>query len=411
MKKLFFLFLAFCLNNNLYSQKNKKIPKAIFIIVDGISADIIEQLNIPTLKEISKVGGYARAHVGGDKGTYSETPTISAVGYNSLLTGTWVNKHNVTGNDILAPNYNYWNIYRFFQTQFPNKKTAIFSTWIDNRTKLIGSDSAKAGNIMPHTVFDGMEKDTINFPHDTSGYHFNVIDKAVAVRAAVSIQKDAPDLSWVYLEYTDEIGHMHGNGALFNKAVEMLDDKLKDIWEAIKFREKNFNEDWQIWITTDHGREDNGYHHGGQSDRERSTWFVTNAKNLNNYFFKGNPGIVDIMPTIAKHVGIKIPKDKLYEIDGISLTGKISATHPTAQIKDDNIVLTWKAANKNGVVKFWVTNTNNFAKGKKDEYRIIDKTLVKNEKIIIPLNNRKENFYKIVMEFPNNLLTKWIIIK
>lgn len=81
------------------------------------------------------------------KGGYSETPTISAVGYNSLLTGTWVNKHNVFGNDIKAPNYNYPTIFRLFKNQFPNKKTAVFSTWEDNRTKLIGENLDATGKI------------------------------------------------------------------------------------------------------------------------------------------------------------------------------------------------------------------------------------------------------------------------
>ena len=77
------------------------------MIADGISADVIERLDPPALKSISEVGGYARAHVGGEKDGYSQTPTISAVGYNSLLTGTWVNKHNVWDNDIAEPNYSY----------------------------------------------------------------------------------------------------------------------------------------------------------------------------------------------------------------------------------------------------------------------------------------------------------------
>ena len=80
-----------------------------------------------------------------------------------------------------------------------------------------------------------------------------------------------------------------------------------------------------LWITTDHGREDNGYHHGGQTERERTTWIATNAKDLNEYFKYGNPGIVDIMPSMAKHLGIEIPREKLIEVDGVSLTGKLSA--------------------------------------------------------------------------------------
>src|SRR4051812_41604737 len=84
----------------------QKTKKALFIIVDGIPADVIEKVATPNLNLIAKQGKYLRAHVGGDKDTYSQTPTISAVGYNSLLTGTWVNKHNVWDNDIKDPNYN-----------------------------------------------------------------------------------------------------------------------------------------------------------------------------------------------------------------------------------------------------------------------------------------------------------------
>ncbi len=85
------------------------------MIADGIPADLIQQLPMPNLQALSKEGGFVKAYVGGEKDGYSQTPTISAVGYNSLLTGTWVNKHNVWDNDIVAPNYNYWNIYRFFK--------------------------------------------------------------------------------------------------------------------------------------------------------------------------------------------------------------------------------------------------------------------------------------------------------
>jgi hypothetical protein len=347
--------------------------------------------------------------VGGEKNAYSQTPTISAVGYNSLLTGTWVNKHNVWGNEIEAPNYNYWNIYRLFKTQYPNKTTAIYSTWIDNRIKLIGTDAKEADNIMPDIIYDGMELDTVNFPHDDYGYFYNVIDDSVINRTAASIKKDAPDLSWVYLEYTDEMGHRHGNGDTRSNAVKLLDDKLKRLWDAIQYREKIFNEDWQLWITTDHGRENNGYHHGWQSDRERTTWIATNAKNLNNYFFKMTPGIVDIMPSIAKHLGIVIPKEKLMEVDGISLTGKISAIDADAKRNGTSIEITWKPLDKTGVAKIWVATTNEFKKGGTDNYRLMKEVPVAAGKANIDVKKIPSEFYKVVIELPYNFLNRWII--
>lgn len=390
---------------------SQKTHKTVFVIADGIPADLIERLPMPALKEITKHGGYTRAHVGGDKGAYSETPTISSNGYNSLLTGTWVNKHNVWDNDIKEPNYNYWNIYRLFKTQYPQKKTGIYSTWIDNRTKLVGSDAAAAGNIQPDYIFDGMELDTVHYPHDTNGYFYNVIDDAVAKAAAASIKKDAPDLSWVYLEYTDEMGHRHGNGDSLTNAVQLLDGKLKMLWDAIEYRQQNFNEEWQIWITTDHGREDNGYHHGGQTDRERTIWIATNAKDLNEYFFKGNPAIVDIMPSMAKHLGVKIPVERLREIDGVALTGPISATAIKTILQNNSIAISWKPWIKNGKAKIYISTSNHFKEGGKDEYKLIKEVAVANEKTMIDVTNMPSGFYKIVMVFPYNVLNRWIVKK
>src|ERR1700761_3272784 len=116
IKYLLFLLLLVTLNG--FAQTRTK--KAVFIIADGIPADVIEKLNTPNLKLIAAKGAYIRAHVGGEKGGYSQTPTISANGYNSLLTSTWVNKHNVWGNDIKAPDYNYWTIFRMFKNSFPD---------------------------------------------------------------------------------------------------------------------------------------------------------------------------------------------------------------------------------------------------------------------------------------------------
>jgi len=413
MKKIAMKFICVSLlltwiSSSLSAQKTRK---AIFVIADGIPADVIERLKTAALGEIGREGGYTRAFVGGEKNGYSQTPTISAVGYNSLLTGTWVNKHNVWDNDIAAPNYSYWNIFRLFKAQYPQKKTAVFSTWLDNRTKLVGSEAKGAGNLQPDYYLDGLELDTVHYPHDTAGYFYHPIDETIVDTTASYIKQKAPDLTWVYLEYTDEMGHRHGNSKIFDDAVVMMDQQIKRIWEAIQYREKNFNEDWVIYITTDHGRGDNGYHHGGQSERERTTWIVTNAKGLNERFKEEQPGIVDIMPSLASFLNVDIPKDKLMEIDGVSLAGKLSVTSLKTDLVNDAIEVKWNVINKDGKAKIWVATTNNFKTGGKDDYKLMTEVPVAKGKATISVKQMPSDYYKIVIEAPYNFLNRWIIVK
>lgn len=397
-----FLFLI----TGAFAQQKRK---ALFVIVDGIAADVIEKIATPALDSIAAQGGYTRAHVGGGKGTYSQTPTISAVGYNSLLTGTWVNKHNVWDNDIAAPNYHYYTLFRFMKEQYPQKKTAVFSSWLDNRTKLVGTDLPATGNLQVDFHFDGLELDTVRFPHDRARDFMHRIDEAVVDAATKTIRSQGPDLSWVYLEYTDDMGHAFGDSPQFYKAVQYMDQQMGRLWAALEYRRKTFGEDWVIYITTDHGRDaKTGKGHGGQSDRERLTWIVTNAKGVNTYFKTGNPGIVDIMPSIAGHMGLKIPLAQQREIDGVPLTGKLSVTNTAARLEGNQLSLSWKAQVPTGKAKIWVSNSNNFKTGGKDEYRLLATVPVSAEKASIDISQLPGNFYKIVVEGPYNLSNCWI---
>lgn len=386
-----------------------KSRKAVFIIVDGVPADQIERLRPPAIYDIASLGTYSRAYTGGETGGYSQTATISAIGYTNLLTSTWVNKHNVTGNDNLKPNYNYWTLFRIAKEQEREFRTAIYSSWTDNRTVLIGENKSETNHLKIDFVEDGFEFDTINFPHKGKDLHVFEIDEHVSRLAAEGIKKDAPDLSWVYLWYTDDAGHINGNGREFDEYVMKADRQVARVWEAVKYREKNYDEEWMIVVTTDHGRAESGHGHGGQSCRERTIWISTNMA-LNNYFNSGNLAITDIAPSISRFMKFEVPQDVLWEQDGTSFIGDIDICNLKTLPYDNSVYLTWDSLSDNQPVTIYVSTENKFKEGEKDNWIKLATVNAATKYYKVELKDLPDtHFYKFVVETPNNHLNRWVI--
>lgn len=379
--------------------------KVVFIILDGILASELERVETPNLDQIAKIGGYARAFTGGKIEGYSQTPTISAVGYNSLLTGTWANKHNVWGNRIEAPNYHYWTIFRFLKEARPDATTAIFSTWQDNRTKLLGENLPQTNFLKLDKSFDGLELDTLTYPHDQDHFYIRDIDRKVAEEASDYLRSAGPDLSWVYFQFTDDMGHRYGKSAQLDEAIRLADQQVGKVWEALQHRQIHYDEDWLIWVTTDHGRkEPEGKDHGGQSDSEREIWMVTNAQNLNERYRSGKAAMVDILPSFLRFFNLVVQKEREAELDGVPLIGTISIENADLIGKKKSQKVVWSPVDNSGKVKIYWSPTNHFSRGGFDEYMLLTEVGAGVGSYELPSWISKKKFFKLMLEGELNSL-------
>ena len=411
MKRFFLFFFlvlaASCSQTASNGGRQDSVRKAVYVIIDGVPADMVERLDLTNIKEIASRGAYGRSYVGGTVGRYDQTPTISAVGYTDILTGTWLNKHNVPGNDNLEPNYNYWTLFRIAKEQGRPVSTGLFSSWIDNRTVLLGEGKPETGNLEIDYVYDGYENDYETFPKKEFDMRIFDIDEHVSQMAAECIRSEAPDLSWVYLWYTDDAGHIFGNGETFDEFTRLADAQIGRIWEAVKYREENFGEEWMMIATTDHGRDYAGYGHGGQSERERTTWLAVNQP-VNERLLSGKSAATDINPSLCRWMGFDVPKDIEWEQDGVSFYGETDIMEMEIEPWDNSVKLIWQCLNKNAQVTVWATPTNNFKTGGVDQWTKLGTVPASAENYTVDMTLLPEsNFYKFVLETPNGTLNRW----
>lgn len=284
--KRYFVFLLFCsliLPGCIDKFKPKReikttcpvgiepVRKVLFIGWDGVRTDALLAANTPHIDSLLQNSLYS---FNVDRGPY----TVSTPGWSTILHGVWPEKHGLTENSFRKNRYDtYPDIFTLMRRTKPELGLASLSNW------------------------DAFLQIT---SEETYAQRFDT-DPEMTQEAISLIQQCTPDVMLLHFDYPDDTGHEFGfnpSSPEYLSSIEITDHYLGEIMSHIYQREAQFNEEWMVVLTTDHGG--NGTGHGGQDNlnETRYVWYVVRSPSFTNSLIN-NGESVDLLPTMMKWLG------------------------------------------------------------------------------------------------------------
>jgi predicted AlkP superfamily pyrophosphatase or phosphodiesterase len=244
--------------------------KILLIGIDGlILSRAIESGAAPTLAALKAEGFYTPLEV--------EVPTWSGPGWSTILTGSTHAQHGVKDNKFIGHNL----LHRpdllsraFYQDQ--STTTFAAAGW----PPIV--DPSGLGPIIHERREQQLSLKHRVRVRDGEVHGYKSIDAEVALETVYEIQKNGPDVSFVYFCGADEIGHTRGVvGEEYLEAIRRIDGLVAQLESAVSHRAKENGEPWLIVLTTDHGHIDEGGH-GGDSAQERASFLIAVGRGRSN---------------------------------------------------------------------------------------------------------------------------------
>lgn len=314
------------------SVKDGKIRKILFLGWDGTRADaltnvLFDENNFDTnshnypqtaysgLNRLAETGGIYLAYAGGEKRADSEQETSTCAGWTSELTGGWHTLHGVNHNDdvknasvdTIMLKYAKLGLHtglafewgQYFDITLRSEVGYLIQN-PDTPMVLCDIDRPVASS-----TADILRNEKLKKEKDIAALNLDYYN-AVAVKGEVHPQEAYDIAMRDYLlgriEAGDDFvgGLMHapdtnGHGTGFSNAnnhyvnsVRNADVYLYDLIEAVNAREAQYNEEWLILVTADHGGNKNG--HGKQIYEHRTIWIASNRPIDASYYGVGYNG-------------------------------------------------------------------------------------------------------------------------
>lgn len=265
--------------------------KVLLIGWDGVRDDVLRRLQPPALSSLAASGHWWTTTLP----DVTVAPTVTAVGWATVLTGVWPDQHQVSGNECE----------HHLLHRFPDLLTRAFCA--DPKLKTYGAASALifGSNHGPGPLL-GPGTTSLTWLDRTAYAHgFYDTDPLIAADAVEHLQSADPDVAFVYFGETDKAAHSYGVGPEYTQAILRQDSRLHDLIGAIRSRQTFDDEDWLVMVTTDHGHLDEGGH-GGGSWQERQAFLVAGTPEARSaQVWNDDARPIDIAPTAWAHLGVQ----------------------------------------------------------------------------------------------------------
>ncbi len=326
------------------------VKKVLVIGIDGLMYDYIDEidnadLNEPALAHFPRMT-ISKAVTGGFLGTQSHQVSSSGPAWSSILTGNWVDGHDIASNNNQPAVTK--TLFEHLYAEDNTIDMASYAAWSP-----INSGHAKQGMPYVKQRVDGDQR-----PENTSVDAF-ITDKLVT---ELTDPDSNLDFIFTHLDEIDGAGHTCGWCEAYEQTLKQTDEYLGLILDAIEYREANYEEEWLVLFVSDHGHLAQGGH-GGDSIHERTSVIGTNKPELMNDLFGSNateinlaeedqnrlmgyPGITAITPTVLNYLGYEIQPAQLFSSP--SLIGEFALKQAYIQIEQQSsdeasISINWRA--------------------------------------------------------------------
>jgi hypothetical protein len=303
------------------------LNKVLVIGTDGTRWDLLEAAmkagKAPNLARLRRQGfGRPTTLLYGP-----HTLTLSEVGWSSIASGVWEDKHGVDGSKLnMDPGQATKNGYLDFLTRIERSRPRLSTFLAWNNIGLPLNGGPIFGSAMDANFAARVPSETID--------NWNRGDAQVTDAATRYLRNGNPDAGFVYLGLVDEIAHLAGSATpTYAAAIRTTDTRIGRLLRAIRLRPTYPFESWTILVVTDHGQrpldEPSPISHFGKTKLELTSFLFGTGPGLGRNVKK--PLVVDINPTVLHQLGLRVKRS--WNLDGHTLSKAKPPSSASARLR------------------------------------------------------------------------------